>query len=239
MMGTVPDFERAGLPTSLRLMRINTYLYLAMAPKAAPPEVVMKGMGLLNRTAPGVFKLMMGKMVGGMSKKTEAFLNPIVEQIKSYWLDEILPEVKQHLAYFESGDLRSMSLDQLRAHLAETLKRVERIGGLHGVIIPAPLPWTSSRRCIASCSRAPARWMRCKLTQGFDNKILVGDRALWRLSRAPLWQCPRCTQFLSGHAAVDVIPALEESRCEPAVPGRPARLAQSIWSASQFSLCAG
>src|SRR5512139_69025 len=76
MMGTVPDFQRAGLPMSLRLTRVNTYSYFAMAPKSAPPDVVMKGIGLLNRAAPGVFNLMMGKMVGGMSKKTEAFLNP-------------------------------------------------------------------------------------------------------------------------------------------------------------------
>ena len=137
MMGTVPDFERAGLPISLRLMRINTYLYLAMAPKAAPTEVVMKGMGLLNRTAPGVFKLMMGKMVSLSQKKQRLSSIPSSNIFKSYWLDEILPEVKQHLAYFESSDLRGMSLDQLRAHLAETLKRVERIGGLHRVIIPS------------------------------------------------------------------------------------------------------
>src|SRR5678816_4481398 len=83
MMGSVPDFQRAGLPISLRIMRINTYLYFAMAPKAPPPEVVMKGMGLLNRTAPGVFKMMMGKMVGRKKKKTEAFLNPIVERFES------------------------------------------------------------------------------------------------------------------------------------------------------------
>ncbi len=210
MMGAVPDFERAGLPISLRLLRINTYLYLAMAPKAAPPEVVMKGMGLLNRTAPGVFKLMMGKMVGGMSKKTEAFLNPIVERFESYWLDEILPEIKQHIAYFESSDLRGMSLDQLRAHLAETLKRVERIGGLHGVIIPSAFALDQFEALYCELFEGASTLDALRLTQGFDNKILEGDRALWRLSRAAL-ATPEVYAILSGYAAVDVIPALEKS----------------------------
>jgi pyruvate,water dikinase len=210
MMGSVPDFQRAGLPISLRLTRVNTYQYFAMAPKAPPPDVVMKGMGLLNRNAPGVFKLMMGKMVGGMSKKTEAFLNPIVERFEAYWLDEILPEIKQHLAYFESSDLRGMSLDQLRAHLAETLKRVERMGGLHGVILPGIFALDQFEELYCELFEGASTLDALRLTQGFDNKILEGDRALWRLSRAAL-ATPEVYAILSGHAAVDVIPALEKS----------------------------
>src|SRR5262245_50974896 len=55
-------FERAGVPISLRVARFNTYQYFGMVPTAAPPEAVMKAMGLLNRAAPGAFRLMMGKM---------------------------------------------------------------------------------------------------------------------------------------------------------------------------------
>ena len=136
LLGSLPSFERAGLPISIRMTRVNTYPYFAIVPKAAPPEAVMKGMGLLNRAAPGVFKLMMGQMAGGMSKKSEAALNPIVERFEAFWLDETLPEIKQHLAYFESSDLRGLSLDQLRAHLGETVKRVGLMGALHGIILP-------------------------------------------------------------------------------------------------------
>src|SRR6185503_15602266 len=116
--------------------RINTFQYLGVVPKTAPPEVVLKAMNMLNRTAPGIFKMMMSKVGDSMSKQQEAALNPIIERFESYWLDELLPEMKQHIAYFESCDLRGMSLDQLRAHLAETLKRAKRMGALHGVIMP-------------------------------------------------------------------------------------------------------
>jgi hypothetical protein len=136
MVGAGFGFEKAGLDMEMHLNRINTYFYMGMVPKALPPEAVMKAMGFINRAAPGMFKMMMGKVGAGMSKQQEAALNPIIERFDAYWNDELLPEIKQHIAYFESSDLRGMSFDQLRAHLAEAIKRVERMAALHGVIMP-------------------------------------------------------------------------------------------------------
>lgn len=210
MIGGLSGFEQAGLPVSLRLARLNTYLYAAFGPKDAPPEAVTKGLGMLSRAAPGVFKLMMGKMVGGMSKKQEAALDPIIERFDTYWLDEILPEIKQHLAYFESCDLRGSSLDQLRAHLAEALKRVERMGSLHGVIMPGNYAMSQFEELYCELFEGATTLDALRLTQGFDNKILEGDRALWRLSRAAL-ATPEVHTILSGLASGEVIPALEKS----------------------------
>src|SRR5574342_1022343 len=128
LVGGNAGFEGAGLPFQVRVERINTYPYMGMVPKAAPPDVAMKAMGLLSRAAPGVFKMMMGKVGAGMSKQQEAALNPLIERFEDYWCNELLPEIKQHIAYFESSDMRGMSLDQLRAHLAEAIKRGERMG---------------------------------------------------------------------------------------------------------------
>jgi phosphohistidine swiveling domain-containing protein len=208
--GNISSFEQAGISLDIRITRLNTYEYLAIVPKGAPPEAVMKGMGMLNRAAPGVFKLMMGKMVGGMSKKQVAALLPTVERFDTYWLDEILPEIKQHLAYFESCDLRGMSLDQLRAHLAEALKRAERMGALHGVILPSFFAVDQFEELYCELFEGASTLDALKLTQGFDNKILEGDRALWRLSRSAL-ATPEVHTILSGHAADEVIPTLEKS----------------------------
>ncbi len=98
LVGGNAGFEQAGLPFQIRIERINTYPYMGMVPKSAPPEVVMKAMGMLNRAAPGIFKMMMSKVGAGMSKQQEAALNPLVERFESYWLDELLPEMKQHIA---------------------------------------------------------------------------------------------------------------------------------------------
>jgi pyruvate,water dikinase len=210
LVGGNAGFEGAGLPFSLRVARLNTYQYFGMVPKAAPPEAVMKAMGMLNRAAPGVFKMMMGKVGAGMSKQQEAALNPIVERFESYWLDEILPEIKQHIAYFESSDLRGLSLDQLRAHLAETLKRVERMGALHGVIMPMLFSMSQFEELYCELFEGASTLDALQLTQGFDNKTMEGDRALWRLSRAAL-ATPEVRAILSGRTAGDVIPALERS----------------------------
>ena len=210
LVGGNAGFEGAGLPFQIRVERFNTYPYMGMVPKAAPPEAVMKAMGMLNRAAPGVFKMMMGKVGAGMSKQQEAALNPLIERFDAYWNDELLPEIKQHIAYFESSDLRGMSLDQLRAHLAEALKRGERMGALHGVVLPMLFAMSQFEELYCELFEGATTLDALRLTQGFDNKTMEGDRALWRLSRAAR-STPEVRAILSGHAAGDVIPALEKS----------------------------
>ncbi|HJS18857.1 MAG TPA: PEP-utilizing enzyme [Anaerolineales bacterium] len=210
LVGGNAGFEGAGLPFQIRVERLNTYQYFGMVPKAAPPEVVMKAMGMLNRAAPGVFKMMMGKVGAGMSKQQEAALNPLIERFESYWFEELLPEIKQHIAYFESSDLRGMSLDHLRAHLAETLKRVERMGALHGVIMPMLFAMSQFEELYCELFEGATTLDALRLTQGFDNKTMEGDRALWRLSRAAR-TIPEVQTILSGHTPGEVIPALEKS----------------------------
>jgi len=210
MVGGNAGMEQAGLPFEVRIKRINTYAYMGMVPKDAPPEVAMKAMGLLSRAAPGVFKMMMRKVGAGMSKQQEAALNPLVERFESYWLEELLPEMKQHIAYFESCDLRGMSLDQLRAHLAETLKRVERMAALHGVIMPMLYAMSQFEELYCELFEGATTLDALLLTQGFDNKTMEGDRALWRLSRLAR-STPEVRQILSRHAAGEIIPALEKS----------------------------
>ena len=209
-VGGNAGMEGAGLPFQVRVERINTYPYLGMVPKTAPPEVVMKAMGLLNRAAPGMFKMMMSKVGAGMSKQQEAALNPIVERFEAYWLDELLPEIKQHIAYFESCDLRGMSLDQLRAHLAEAVKRGERMGALHGVVMPMLFAMSQFEELYRELFEGATTLDALRLTQGFDNLTMEGDRALWQLSRAAR-ATPEVRAILSENAAGDVIPALEKS----------------------------
>lgn len=210
MVGGNVGMEQAGLPFEVRMVRLNTYGYFGMVPKDAPPEVVMKAMGVLNRAAPGVFKLLMGKMTAGMANQQEAALNPIIERFETYWYDELLPELKQHIAYFESCDVRGLSLDQLRAHLAEARKRTERMGALHGVIMPMLYAMSQFEELYCELFEGATALDALRLTQGFDNKTVECDHALWRLSRTAR-ATPEVRAILSDHAAGDVISALEQS----------------------------
>jgi len=211
MVGGNAGLEKAALPFEARMIRINTFAYLGMAPKGAPPEAVMKAIGFISRTAPGMFNMMMSKMSDGMSKQQEAALNPIIEKFDTYWNDELLPEIKQHLAYFESSDLRGMSLDQLRAHLAEALKRTGRIGGLHHeALMPMLFAMSQFEEYYCELFEEATSLDALRLTQGLENLTIKSDRALWELSRTARAN-PDVYKILSEVAAGEVMPALEKS----------------------------
>lgn len=211
MEGGNAGLEKAALPFEARMIRINSFAYLGMAPKGAPPEAVMKAIGFINRTAPGMFNMMMSKMGDGMSKQQEAALNPIIERFDEYWNDELLPEIKQHIAYFESNDLRGMSLDQLRAHLAEALNRTHRIGGLHHeALMPMLFAMSQFEEFYCELFEGATSLDALRLTQGFENLTVKSDRTLWELSRAARAN-PEVYTILSEFTASEVIPALENT----------------------------
>ncbi len=216
LVGGGVAFDQWGLPFTISLARINTFQYIGMVPTAAPPEVVIKAMGLLNRAAPGAFKLMMGKMTDGMSKKQLDVLNPIIERFETYWNGEILPEIKEHLAYFDSIDIRGMSLDQLHTLMLEALKRVDRMGALHGfVLLPSLFAISQFEELYRELFAEATTLDALRLTQGFENKIMEGDRALWRLSRIAL-STPEVASIISGKPTGEVMSALEKSAaCQP------------------------
>ena len=173
LVGGNAGFEQAALPIQIRIERVNTYQYIGIVPNDAPPEVAIKAMGLLNRAAPGAFKVVMEKMGARMSKKSEAALDPLIAGFEPYWYDEILPEIKQHIAYFESSDLRGLSLDQLRAHLAEALKRAERMGALHGVVLPMLYAMSQFEEYYCEIFEGATSLDALRLTQGLDNKVMA------------------------------------------------------------------
>jgi rifampicin phosphotransferase len=210
--GFGPANAQIGLPFTVRGMRINGYCYVALVPTAAPPEAVLKTIGAVNRLAPGLVKMLTGRMAAGMTKQQLDRLNPILARFDAYWQDDLLPEIKQHLAYFESCELRGLSLAQLRAHFAEGLRRVERLGGtLHALAgFPAIMAMSLFEELYCDLFEGATPLDALRLLQGFDNQTLAGDRALWQLSRAALTM-PSVHQVLAERAAADVIPALEQS----------------------------
>ena len=204
-------FGQFGLPIQLRARFINGYGYEAVVPSAAPPEAVIKTLGAVNRVAPPVVKLLMGRMAARMAKQQLDRLNPILARLDTYWQDELLPEIKQHLAYFETCDLRGLSQEQLRAHFGEGLKRAERVTELHArATFSAMMAVGLFEELYCEVFEGATSLDAMRLLQGFDNQTLVGDRALWQLSRAALTM-PGVHKALAECAVAEVIPALEQS----------------------------
>ncbi len=211
LRGFSPGFAQLGVPIHMRALFIHGYPYGAVVPTAAPPEAVIKTIGAVNRVAPAVVKMLMGRMAAGMEKQQLARLNPILARLDTYWQDELLPEIKQHLAYFESCDRRGLSLELLRAHFAEGLRRAERLGELHlRATLPAMFAVSQFEELYRELFEDATPLEALRLLQGFDNQSLAGDRVLWLLSRAALTM-PSVRQALAECSAADVIPALEQS----------------------------
>lgn len=176
--------ERYAMPIRARSQRINGVVYQAIYPVGAPPEPVLKVMSRVGKVAPGLVNAIQGKAVGAMTKKYLEQFDPIVARLADYWDNDLLPEVQRHLADWERFDLPGATPAQLLAHYEQTLKRIERLGELHFLIgFPFLLAMSRFDELYQDLFGDEDRFGAFRLLQGFDNKSLAADRALWALSR--------------------------------------------------------
>ncbi|HEY1409711.1 MAG TPA: PEP-utilizing enzyme [Promineifilum sp.] len=210
VLGFNPAQQSLGVPIAFRLLFFNGYPYGAMVPTDGPPEAVVKTIEAVSRVAPGLIKMLMGRVMAGQAKQIVGRLSPTFARVDAYWRYDLLPEIKHHFAYFESMDLRGLSLEQLRAHFAESLRRAERLGELHAKAGSVTIAMVDFEELYCELFDGATTLDALRLLQGFDNFSLEGDRALWRLSRLAL-SMPGVRQALAEPAAADIIPALEQT----------------------------
>jgi pyruvate,water dikinase len=202
--------ERYALPIRLSTLYINSYLYLSFTPVGVPPDFVLKTMNAAGRIAPGVINKIMGRAMAGISRKYMAQLEPVIERLGDHWHYDWLPELKQHLAYWENFDLSGSSMPHLLAHLDETLKRLVRIWEIHHLLIfPTLVAINQFDESYRDIFDTDDPFEPFRLLQGFDNKFLEADRALWQLSRQAL-TLPKVYRILMMNTAVEIISRLEE-----------------------------
>ena len=84
--------------------RINTYLYRAVVPIAASAEEIE-----------------------ARERRAEEQIRSTMTRLAEAWASEWLPEVKEHLRYWEHFDLRNASMPALLDHLEETIRRTKRL----------------------------------------------------------------------------------------------------------------
>ncbi len=203
--------EKYELPVRMRELRINTYYYASIFPIAAPPEPVIKVMKGIGRVAPGLIGAIENRAVGAQAKKYLERMEPVIARLMEYWETDLLPEIKEHLAYWEDYDLRGASMPELLAHLDETENRMKRLGEIHFLIgLPFLLAISLFDDLYRDLFGAKNALDAYKLLQGFDNKSLEVGRELWKLSREAL-DAPEVRGVLEEKAASEVIPELEKS----------------------------
>lgn len=173
------------LPILPLYRRINGYAYLTVRPVATSPAE-MEDLG----------------------KRAEQKLGAMMGRLDEVWKDELLPEIMEHMAFWEGVDLARLSMPALARHLDETAARMQRLMEVHFLLaFPFLLALSEFDEFYRDLSGSDGPFTSYQLLQGLDNKTLASGRALWRLSRQALG-LPEVRAILEERAAADVIPAL-------------------------------
>jgi pyruvate,water dikinase len=173
-----------GVPIRLRHRRINTYLYATQL----PPETV--------------------EIDDGHAREA---LDTAITSLADRWRDDYLPEARRFLHDWEHFDLAGATREALLAHLDETVARRRRLREIEMLLQFAGMAAMSAFDDLyRDLFGVESAFDAYRLLQGFDNKTIETDRALWRLSRQAL-AVPEVRDAMEGRAPEAVIPALEAS----------------------------
>jgi phosphohistidine swiveling domain-containing protein len=122
-----------------------------------------------------------------MAESSELKLMDAMAQLDSRWKSEWLPEVKRQIAFWDGYPLEAVSMEELSAHLDDTLARADQVWNIHfELAFPMMLAISLFDEMYQDLFQPDSPLHAYKLLQGFDNKTLEADRALWTLSRSAL-----------------------------------------------------
>ena len=155
--------EAYDMPVRLKTRCINTYFYMA-AKTIVPPE-----------------------RMEAQKARAEERMDAAMARLRSLWADEWLPEIRAHLAWWDAFDLTGAAAPELLAHLEETLERLVRLWDLHfRIVLPSYIAMSQLDDLYRDLFDGDGAFGSYRLLQGFDNKTLEANRALWDLSRRAL-----------------------------------------------------
>lgn len=150
--------EASFLPIRLQYHRINTYLYKSIVPTVPPEEMEAQG------------------------KRSEEKLGAHMARMWEWWDTELLPDVKQHLDYWESFDLRGASMPALLAHWEDTQARLTRLWEIHFLIaFPFLMAMSLFAELYQDLFENEGALDAMRLLRGFGNKTVEAGHTLWDL----------------------------------------------------------
>jgi pyruvate,water dikinase len=176
--------ERYALPIRLETHLVNGYLYFNYCPVGAPPDGVAKGLHLLGRWAPRLVQWLIDRHANHLAQEYLTRLTPVMARLTDLWREQWLPDLQQLLAEWEAFDLAQATQDELAAHFAASLRRLERAYEIHmQLIAPAYLALHLFTEFYQTLFPQDDEFAAYRLLQGSDNSFLQANRALWQLSR--------------------------------------------------------
>ena len=209
--GMSRGLESYNLPLRSLQRNINGYLYSSIISADAQPEFLPRLMYHVKRFAPGLVRRMEDQAVAGMSKKYLEPVNARLENLRTFWEGELLPEVQMLLGRWRAFDLDGAGWEALLAHLEWTLEANEQAGYLHSLIaVPIFLGLSEFDELYNELFPHAGPFDNHQLLLGFDNQFSRGDRWLWNLGRKALTM-PAVQEILEREAAAGILLALNKS----------------------------
>jgi phosphohistidine swiveling domain-containing protein len=176
------------MPVHFIARRINTHFYQALVP-------------VTNDHA----------ALAAIEQQAEQRLGAAVGRFGAAWQEEYFPEIIRYVADWEAFDLHGATMPQIVAHLDVSLTRVKRLMEIHFLLaIPMLLGMSLFDELYADLFGVGDAFAAYTLLQGFDNKTIEANRALWKLSRTALTS-GTARRVLEEQATAQVIPTLEGS----------------------------
>ncbi|MDD1713516.1 MAG: hypothetical protein LUQ69_10165, partial [Methanoregulaceae archaeon] len=165
---------------------INYYLYTCLVPFKGTPEEL-----------------------DARAQRNREKISLLSLRLADVWENEWKPELADHWAFWAAFDRRAATLDELRVHLEDSMVRGARLYELHH-LMGSPM-WFSIdefEKIYADLFPGTTPLQAHRLLQGFGNKTMEIDRALWRLSRSAQAN-PSICQVLIEQPAARALAALE------------------------------
>ena len=169
----------------MEVRTINGYQYQAMVPMTGTPDE-MAAQGAL----------------------AEAAVRAAVGRLDELWSEQILPEIRAHLVFWETFDLERATRSRLAAHVAQTWRRLQRVWELHfEIVLPAYLAVSEFDELYRGLFPEAGPLESYRLLEGLPNLTVEVGQALWTLSRRAIADRDVRATLLSN-AAADVPAAL-------------------------------
>ena len=175
------------VPLKTFCRHFNTYFYSASVPQLGPIEEMI-----------------------AQNKLCWEKLNAAMGNLWNRWESDWLPEVRQHLAYWEACDLKGASATKLSEYLNETDQRVRRTWEIHLLLsYPMVIAISLFEEMYRDLFGNAKPFEAYQLLVGFENKTVESAKALWKLSRQAL-ASPKVCKVLTDYAPSEVIPKLSD-----------------------------
>ena len=164
---------------------INGYQYQSMVPMTGTPDE-MAAQGAL----------------------AEAAVRAALGSLDEIWLGRILPEVREHLGFWDSFDLEGSTREAFAAHVAETWERLLRVWELHfEIVLPSYLAISEFDELYRGLFPEAGALDSYRLLEGLPNMTVEVGQALWTLSRRAI-ESAEVRDVLVSRPAAEVLPAL-------------------------------